>query len=221
MIPEDKFGYPIFESTFRKLQANARILLASGYEESKTQNLFYRKTQEGLFYADMRGTEEVRIWQDTSPLFYWEFFAKVPMWQRRRLIKRELVNLFNKHCVCRLSFFFDECKEFEDESCGTFEERGWYDWDEGYCRFCGKDFQNEGSFCSKECEEKYREELKEPCAACGEKMEDSESIRHHIKYFPEEVIFVHAKCHAKIHRTDAYPNLKPSREDTEKFYKKN
>ncbi len=37
---------------------------------------------------------------------------------------------------------------------------------------------------------------------------------------PEKVIFVHASCHNTIHKTDKFPNPRPSDEESAKFYKK-
>lgn len=71
MIAKDKFGNVIYSSKFSKLKENEKVLLANGYFESTNKlNLFYKKNPQGWFYADMRGTEEVPIWEDTRPLFY-------------------------------------------------------------------------------------------------------------------------------------------------------
>lgn len=221
VIPKDKFGNPIYPSKWIKLKANEKILLSKGYAESVSKpNLFFRKIPEGSFYADMRGTEIVPIWSDTAPLFYWKFHSKIPNWKRRRLIKDELVELYALDCPCRLSFYFHDSEEFERTSTYTDTENCVFDWDDGHCRFCGKDFQNEGSFCSKDCEEKYREKLKTPCAICGEKIDFRKEVMHHIHYFPEETIFVHADCHNKIHKTNLFPHLKPSKEEIERYYNK-
>ena len=86
--------------------------------------------------------------------------------------------------------------------------------------FCGNDFQEDGSFCSKECEEKYKDSLKPICEVCGKKIDLSKEVKHHISYIPENVILVHASCHNKIHKKNLFPHLKPSKSETDKFYKK-
>jgi len=225
MIAKDKFGRNIFPKPYSEMTDFGNILLKNSYNKSRNKpNLFYKKFSEGLFFADMRGTEEVPIWEDTRPLFYWKFESNIPNWKARRLIKNELIKLYKQNCFCRLSFDWSmhirEDPIFESVS-STYidEENAIFDWDDGYCRICKKDFQDDGEFCSKECEEKYYDAMKKPCAVCGEKIELFEEVSHHVSYFPEKTIFVHRSCHNLIHKTDKYPKLKPSKEDIDKFYK--
>ena len=137
MITKDKFGNEISLSKFEKLLENGKILLANGYFESKYKpNLFYKKISQGWFYGDMRGTEEVPMWKDMRPLFYWKFNSEILDWERRRLIKKELINLFNSGCPCRLSFSFYDSEEFEHTSSYVDDKEGVFIWDNGYCEFC-------------------------------------------------------------------------------------
>ncbi len=93
--------------------------------------------------------------------------------------------------------------------------------DDGYCRYCGKDFKGEGSFCSNICEEQYKDTLKTPCEVCGKKLDWFEEIRHHISYSPpEKVIIVCAGCHNKIHKTNKFPQFKPNKDEIDKFYRR-
>jgi hypothetical protein len=158
MIPRDKFNHPICPSKFRILQKQGELLMKIGYKESKNKlNLFYKSTLEGVFFADMRGTKEVPIWEDTSPLFYWKFKAEISMWKRRRLINEELRNLDIKKVSVRFSYdVTDGAVEFEKTS--AIISDSFIVWDDGYCKFCKKDFQGEGSYCSKECEQKVQKE---------------------------------------------------------------
>src|SRR5207253_4397841 len=119
-------------------------------------------------------------------------------------------------CSLRLSFYSYRTVEFIDVSSSVDEQEGVFDWDDGICRFCNTDFRKEGSFCSEKCEGDYEESLKTPCQVCGQKMERLSEIRHHVSYFPEKVIFVHPSCHNKIHKTDQFPNLRPSVEEISK-----
>ncbi|MGV8120689.1 MAG: hypothetical protein AB2L14_13095 [Candidatus Xenobiia bacterium LiM19] len=74
MQPVDKFGRPIYTHIFKQLQEIGRILTIYGYSESvKKPNLFWRECKFVIFYADMRGTEEVPIWKVPSPMFYWNW----------------------------------------------------------------------------------------------------------------------------------------------------
>ncbi|MDP2925452.1 MAG: hypothetical protein Q8N99_03705 [Nanoarchaeota archaeon] len=101
MIDMDKFGNKIFYSKFQILLKQGNILLNLGYFERKNKpNLFFKHIPEGWFNADMRGTAEVPIWEDTDPLFYWKFDDNVPFWKRRRLIEEEFHKLnFSKKSV--------------------------------------------------------------------------------------------------------------------------
>ena len=205
---------------FAQLKDNERVLLRLGYIESKNKpNLFSKGIPEGRLYADMRGTEDVPIWQDTRPLFFRFLDESIPKWKRRRVIKKELVNLAESGCPCRLSFYAPRSwDEFECVNTFVDDETNTYEWDDGYCRFCGKDFQKEGSFCCEECKNKYDDTLKTPCQVCNEKIPLLKEHRHHVSYFPEKIIFVHASCHNKIHKTELYPHLKPCKDDIDKFY---
>lgn len=221
MINRDKFGQEIYPNIYKKLLYNAIILQSKGYRESHDKpNLFYKPIREGVFFSDMRGTEDVPIWKDTRPLLYWRFNPDVPNWLRRRVIKEELTDLFNEGCPCRLSFYLYNSEEFIETSADINESDGIYDWADGYCRFCGKDFHADGEFCSDECEKNYMLKIGATCAACGKKIEFLKEVRHHVSYFPEEIVYAHSSCHGVIHKTDLYPDLKPPDGDSAVFYEK-
>lgn len=206
-----------------ELKEIKQILLRNGYKEATNKkNLFYKNNKLGCFFANLRGTSMVPIWQDSRPLFHWQLKKEAPNWQKRRAIKQELKFLFNEGCVCRLSYEFPiGNEEFEGTLVAHHEDDGWFIWDDGYCQYCGKDFQGEGSYCSTECEAKYWDALKKPCLVCNEKMDFNTGIRHHVSYLPEKIIIVHIGCHNKIHKTNLYPHLRPNAEEIKAFYKKN
>ena len=245
MIPEDRFGRTIYPKLFRILQENGRILAALGYVESQRKpNLFLYKIPEGVLFANMRGTPEVAMWDDQRPLSHWKFVDKVAMWKRRRLIKAELERLWKAHCPGRLFFYLYATPEFENTGSDLRdEEQGIYSWPDGFCSVCGKDFRDEGDFCSADCKLKYERSLivvctvcgaeerfwdepeppgpmDELCAVCNKQQCAHNSIEHHISYFPEDIISVHRGCHLRIHRTDNFPELKPTQWDTKRFYSK-
>ncbi len=223
MINKDKFGNTIYPNNFKVLLENGNLLLKHGYTESFNKpNLFFKKTPEGSFYMDMRSTNEVPMWEDTNPLFYAFFNQEIPMWKRRRLMKQELIYFYNNKIPFRLSFEFGTDESFSELNLyiDIDIEEGIFDWADGYCRVCDRDFQNEGEFCSKECEEKFEEDLKHPCRVCNKKINWGELVYHHVSYFPVKEILVHRSCHNLIHKTDKHSHLKPSKEETDKFYKK-
>lgn len=219
MLNQDKFGNEIYSSTFKIMLENGNLLLKEGYKESRRKpNLFYKTIPGGLFFMDMRGTEEVPIWEDTNSLFYWKFYD-IPNWKARRFLKEELKRLIKSKCPFRFSFEAGNDPIFENVNFLSFSPE-YLVIDDGYCKFCGKDFQDDGEFCSKECEDKSLLALGELCEVCGNKIKFGEEVYHHIGYFPEKKIVVHKSCHNVIHKTDKYPELKPNKEEILKFYQK-
>lgn len=111
MKPVDKFGRPIYQHIFRKLQEYGKLLELYGYRESiQKPNLFYRTCGIVIFYADMRGTEIVPIWENPSPLFYWNWRkANLDAEIRSRTVLIECLRISKMNV--RLSF---ECDEYED-----------------------------------------------------------------------------------------------------------
>jgi len=220
MIPQDKFGKDIYPNIFKELKRNEEVLLRSGYKEAKGKpNLFFRKTSHGILFADMRGTKDVPMWSDIRPLFFWNFDKSVEKWIRRRLIKQELLSLAKDGCECRITFNHMAYSDEFPFGC-AWGEWELYEWDDGHCRVCGKDFRSDESFCSTECKQTWEDALKETCKVCDKKILLGKVVMHHVKYFPPEIIAVHASCHNKIHKTNLYPNLRPGKDEIEKFYRK-
>ncbi|MBU1449190.1 HNH endonuclease [Patescibacteria group bacterium] len=206
MKPIDKFGNKIYPQTYNKMLGYSGVLKSHHYTESlRKPNLFYKHDGQAHFYskqytivtffADMRGTKEVAIWEDPSPLFYAQFTNSPPQWLQRRLAFTE----FNELRICHLSFY-DEC-----EPDGLmFGEGG-----DGHCIVCGKDFQAEGLYCSPQCQEADKDLGKVKCRVCGKVLEYNQVIEHHLEYAENKTILVCRSCHLKIHRGAKLPRLKP------------
>ena len=214
--PVDKFGRTIYPRTFRQIQAHEAALLRLGYRESiQKPNLLLRATDEAVYFADMRGTDMVAIWEDPRPMFYVNFSHPTPTWKRNRLTKEEVERLHEGGCPARFSFYSRLGDEWGESD----------DWD-GYCHECEKDFRRDGLFCSKECEERDRKRraarsvTRSPtCAVCRRKIVESDYsgwnagdslgedhlprrlVYHHVSYNPEEVIHVCQGCHNRIHHS--------------------
>lgn len=235
----DKFGHAIYDRTWFQMCKNAKALKKAGYTESKKKpNLFYlkivtslpttqtlligggqtfvqKKSTEVIFFADMRGTDMVKIWENTDPYLSWTFPEPTPGWKKRRVIKAELKRLSKLGCPSRLSYY------------QTSEPGGLMFSDEdGFCRYCGKDFQSDGRYCSNDCLKNARERYEmwrrsglPACSVCHKKLERDERIFHHVSYYPVETVIVCRSCHTKIHRAHRW-TLKPLEGDSDKFYEK-
>ncbi|MFW9890523.1 MAG: hypothetical protein ACFFER_20305 [Candidatus Thorarchaeota archaeon] len=209
MKPVDKFGNPIYSRTYRTLLEIGRKLETIGFRESFTKpNLFYRKMpievddveRDVSFYADMRGTDIVKIWEDPVPMVYLDGRG-LPQWLQKRLLGSEVQRLEASNIPHRFSFFHGEndffealdrsrnvSREFED-----FMQHALYqlfEEEDGFCKACGRDFQAGGLWCSDECREKLRTKLYsehvetlereisglELCAICRTKISSNTSL---------------------------------------------
>jgi len=187
-------------------------LLDLGYRESKfTKGIFYKKCRFGTSKLDFRNvgflsrSEQVK----EGPLFYYSPIQST--WQSRRERKSERKLLDSNKIKYRHSSKEKFLEKVHEEG-------------DGFCVFCNIDFQDEGLHCSKECERMCQNFPTEFCDACFEpisfQFRHENTIEHHISYFPEELIVVHKECHNVIHNSWEYPHLRPSQDETDKFYQK-
>ncbi|MEM5789821.1 MAG: hypothetical protein AAGU11_21095 [Syntrophobacteraceae bacterium] len=105
MKPVDKFGREIFPFVFRKLEAIGAKLESLGYKEAKSKpNLFLRNSRIVTFFADMRGTEIIPIWDEPVPLFYWKWNSMaLPLPTRQNAVYIEGKSLELKRVPVRFS----------------------------------------------------------------------------------------------------------------------
>ena len=192
--PFDKFGNSIYSHVFQTLLSIGEKLIDIGYSESiQKPNLFFsvRKFEwkdtiyECCFFADMRGTEIIKIWQEPVPLF-WLDARKIPSWIASRMKSEELGRLKEADIPYRFSYesYFSIADPSVDidpidalmnespfkeiiedipfnstypEVRDTLHELKFNE--NGYCKICGEDFHDYGLFCSNVC----RDTLKEKC----------------------------------------------------------
>jgi hypothetical protein len=221
-------GILLYPRIIKKIKANEERLMQSGYKESKKKPLlFYRPTKDCTFFADIRGTVTVPIRSHTSPIFYAQFINTCPNWKKRRILKLEMERLEKKGCYVRLSFY-DECEP--DGIMFNSEE-------DGYCKWCGKDFSDNGLYCSEKCElNARRKDLRDiigsatNCELCKRKIIDwedeyreivkllpdlkdrivfSKVIEHHTSYKGGITMTVCSSCHAKIHQSNEWCEYTP------------
>jgi len=216
MKPEDKFGNEIYSDVYDTLCEYGARLKEIGYQESRNKpNLFYyQKFGDVTFFMDMRGTKQVKIWESTRPLFYWNIDLEMPDWAKRRMLKEEEERLLEHQIPLRLSFYAGLGASFGGSDDTLSDPLGYPD---GYCRVCDTDIRENENYCSVECE---REELPNRfCETCEDRLEWDETIRHHVSYYPEETVTVCRSCHNKIHMDESFhPNLTPPQEEIDQFY---
>lgn len=95
MIPIDKFGRKIYSKAFKQIEAIGKQLLLYGYTESRSKpNLFFCRYNIVVFYADLRGTEVIPIWEDPSAVMYWNWRSdKLSLKERQLAVLIELTRL--------------------------------------------------------------------------------------------------------------------------------
>ena len=183
-----------------------------GYKESQTKKgLFYKTCLTGTAYFDFRNVGELprEMQIQEGPMHY--YFDNPMTWKSRRVRNTQRQILDNNNIKYRLSFYKKYSEEIEE-----FE----MDEGDGFCKFCKKDFEDEGVFCEKACEKMYLQKHVVLCEACQTPVTPDDEILHHVEYFPEEIVSAHTSCHQKIHKTMEYADLRPPEGDSRKYYKK-
>ena len=109
MQPKDKFGNPIYPYIYKKLLDIGNRLEMLGFMESvKKPNLFYLHfSNDATVFADMRGTPEVKIWEEPIPLFYLKLKEGLPLWEQNR-IKNTILKFFKENQIPFRESFYDE-----------------------------------------------------------------------------------------------------------------
>lgn len=156
MIPEDKFGNTLKWRIYSKLLRWGAAIMRIGYSEANNKpNLFYKRSGKVTHYVDMRGTEIVKLWDDPRPFHYMFHGLDGPRWLVNRLREAERKEIINAGCPLRTTFeeedddddnwFMRYYAATDDEQRvmrlynGTVED--------GYCKECGRDFQDNGHLC--------------------------------------------------------------------------
>lgn len=203
-----------------------------GYKESyRKPNLFYKLVELGHFYADMRGTDVIPIWDDPIPLLYFNFDEDIPLWKGVRIKEKEIAILTKNKCPYRFSYY--DC-EAEIEIVYDFEKTEKYFisfhyfyneiFPDGFCKKCGKDIQKDSYHCSDECRDFELKRLlacrindcESACQICKRKITrwapeimeilgielPEKGIIHHTSYDPEKTMLICNSCHAKIHHSE-------------------
>ncbi len=194
---------------YTELIETSKKLMEMGYEESyRKPNLFYYKHKDATFYADLRGSEVVAIYENTRPLIYWR--SDNPDLGNSELLEIVLEHFeeLGKYCIeSRLSFYelfepgsliFDNYNTIEKYLENKFglpkiltggHLLDFYD-QNGKCHTCNKKLNKPGFFCSEECKLKYirryiaRVLSNSPkfCYLCGSRVLDSSTFEEFKQY---------------------------------------
>lgn len=75
----DKRGRPLFPALASKLEQTGRRLCQEGFKQAREKPWLFLLPIKGvgMFFADMGGTDEVPIWSDPTPLYYWKLDESV------------------------------------------------------------------------------------------------------------------------------------------------
>jgi len=219
MIPFDRFGRPIYSKLYVRLFNIGMKLKRLGYKESvRFPNLFVKALSGIVFFADLRGTELVPIWERPGVFFYF----KGDRLKSKKVIVDEWISLNEKGCNPSIALSEEDEEGYLLDQCG-------YQLVQSYCSECSKEFfVCEGSRyaqCSIECQKKAtkrllkkkREEMeflaeKIVCTCCrrhptielSSKFGVDFSLEcfdeHHICYELDQTVLVCKQCHGKITR---------------------
>lgn len=108
MRPVDKFGNKIYPAVYNRLLSIGKQLESIGFVESKAKpNLFYLVVEKAIFYADMRGTDEVKIWEQPVPLVWMQSGEDMPLWKRNRM-QNQIENTLNSNKIKFRYSFYEE-----------------------------------------------------------------------------------------------------------------
>jgi hypothetical protein len=196
---------------------NGSLLVSAGYGESRRKpNLFWRHAGKVRFFADMRGTVIVPIWEDPRPLLYLfpERGTDLAAEDNARLLSEEQGRLYALRVHTRFNFYQESCDETM--------------WDKPQIRLCvcNKEFFGAGEYCSDKCKLAatkasivYMLASAPFCSVCKRKVVDewvaieakavmgvdlaSKVVVHHLSYAPEITAEVCQECHQRIHARTA------------------
>ena len=176
------------------------------------KGLFVKPCITGKAYLDFRNKGELSREEqvEQGPMHY--YFDNPITWKSRRIRNMQRKILEKNNIKFRLLFYKQYTEEIEELASNEGDR---------YCKFCNKDFRDEGLFCSQECTRMYDGQSDTHCEVCQSPIEQNDEILHHIEYFPEEkIVSVHKDCHLEIHHSWNHPHLRPPQDAIDDYYGK-
>ena len=206
----DAFGHVMYEGVRARVMNQGRTLETIGFRQAHSKPwLFVRVTPHGPVFANLGGSGIVRIWKDSRPRLHHQL--KAPRWQIRKTLKQIQWEFEANELSYRYSFY--ETDEpgglwfpVEDEEPVDAEEQTGPD---GYCHRCGAELLVGDLYCEA-CRDVLDVRARVACVACKDKFTLETTVVHHTSYDPETTVRVCRSCHLRIHRSNAFPDLKPS-----------
>ncbi|MGI9566227.1 MAG: hypothetical protein ACR2LL_04345 [Nitrosopumilus sp.] len=139
------------------IEVNPKIFDLGYKKHNFKKGVYVKQCISGKAFLDFRNkgelSREEQVEQD--PMHY--YFDNPMTWKSRRIRDKQRKILEDNNIKFRVLFYKQNTENIE----GFANNEG-----DGYCKFCNKDFQDEGLFCSKECDRMYVEKPDICCEIC-------------------------------------------------------
>lgn len=102
----DARGNQLYPKVKQQLYAHARNLLKIGFRQARKKPWLFLlpiSNKRGIVFANLGGTEEVPIWEDTSPLLHWQL--KVSEREERMIVHEVAEHCRGRNVPVRFSFY--------------------------------------------------------------------------------------------------------------------
>lgn len=99
----DKYGNFLYPRIAAKLQETGRRLCTGGFKQAQQKPWLYFLWIKGVgrFFANMGGTEEVPIWEDTRPLYHWTLDDRLTSHEESEEFEESIVLHVRDHLAAR------------------------------------------------------------------------------------------------------------------------
>ena len=201
MKNQDRFGYKIYDSVFRKMLEYVKKLEEIGFQESHSKpNLLYHENEHFIIFTDMRGYKDnwgrfIPIWDKErkgKPRFYHKIIdydaenigeINRKLWNIYRVIKNQvefiIIDPFGEAPSTWTNDLVPASQFFLRNDSQPLLIGDLWEFDvfyNGKCRGCDKNLTEKKIFCE-QCEEKYYNLIPE-CPSCGRKFEIKDLLDH-------------------------------------------
>lgn len=102
----DARGNQLFPRVTQQLYAHAKNLLKIGFRQARSKPWLFLLTisnKRGAVFANLGGTEDVPIWEDTNPRLHWRL--KVSGWEEMMIVHEVAEHCRSRNIPVRFSFY--------------------------------------------------------------------------------------------------------------------